>query len=298
MQPLVFLPRPDALGAGLAGSLGAEAGALELRRFPDGESYVRVLTDPAGRDVVVARSLHRPDENVLPLLLLADTLRDLGAARVGLVAPYLCYMRQDIRFRDGEGVTSRYFAGILSRHFDWMLTVDPHLHRHASLDEIYRIPTLAVAAMPDVARWIAANVPRPLVIGPDRESEQWAARVAGAAGCPYRVLEKARLGDRRVEIHVPPVDGFEDRTPVMVDDIVSSGHTMMQTARGLAAAGYARPVCVGVHAVFSPGAWEEMREAPIARIVTCDTIEHQSNAIPLAATVAEALRGSGFLAGA
>jgi ribose-phosphate pyrophosphokinase len=298
MKTLLFLPRPDALGTGLARCLQAEAGELELRRFPDGESYLRVLTDPAGRDVVVCRSLDRPDEHVLPLLLLAETLRDLGAARVGLVAPYLAYMRQDVRFRAGEGVTSRYFAAMLSRHFDWMVTVDPHLHRYRGLDEIYTMPTRVVAAMPDIARWIAGNVERPLVIGPDRESEQWAARVAAAAGCPYRVLEKTRLGDRRVEIRVPPAAGMEQHTPVLVDDIISSGHTMMETARGLAGAGYRRPVCIGVHAVFSAGAWEEMQRAPIERVVTCNTIEHPTNGIDLAETIAAALRErSSFLPG-
>ena len=294
-RPLFFLPQGGALAEGLAQGLGAETGALEQRRFPDGESYLRVATDPRGRDVVVVHGLERPDEHALPLLLLADTLRDLGAARIGLVAPYLAYMRQDARFRDGEGVTSRYFAAILSRHFDWLATVDPHLHRHASLADIYTIPALAVAAMPAVAAWIGAEVRDALVIGPDRESEQWASRVAAAAGCAYRVLEKTRLGDRRVEIRVPPVAGLEGRTPVLVDDIISSGHTMMETARCLVAAGFRPPVAIGVHAVFAPGAADAMRDAPLARVVTCDTIAHPTNAIALAPTVAGALRAAGFV---
>lgn len=295
MKPLFFTPRNDILGAGIARCLQADVGILDLRHFPDGESYIRVLSDPSGRDVVICQSLQQPDHQVLPLLLLADTLRDLGAASIGLIAPYLSYMRQDTRFKPGEGITSRYFAAMLSRHFDWLATVDPHLHRYGSLDEIYRIPTRVIPAMPDIARWISQNIDSPLVIGPDSESEQWVSCVAAAVGCPYRVLEKERLGDRDVQIRVPPAAGLERHTPVLVDDIISSGHTMMVTARNLVAAGFSPPVCIGVHAVFSAGAYEEMQQAPIDWVVSCDTIEHPSNRIDLAESIAASLLESGFL---
>jgi len=139
----------------------------------------------------------------LPLLFAADTARDLGARRIGLVAPYLAYMRQDIRFHAGEAVTSRTFAAILSRHLDWLVTVDPHLHRYHELSEIYRIPTQVVHAAPFLASWIKRNVARPLIIGPDLESEQWVSQVAADADAPFLVCEKIRSGDRHVTISIP-----------------------------------------------------------------------------------------------
>jgi ribose-phosphate pyrophosphokinase len=267
-------------------ALGRSALELEMRRFPDGESYVRLAHDPKGRDVTFVCSLNEPDSKALPLIFAARTAKELGAKRVGLVAPYLGYMRQDRRFKDGEAVSSVYFAELLSRAFDWMVTVDPHLHRRASLSEVYSIPARAVAAAPALAGWIEANVPKPLVLGPDSESEQWAAEVAAACGAPHSVMNKTRLGDRRVEIEAPPLAQWRGRSPVLIDDIVSSARTMALAARKVMDAGLRAPTCIGVHGVFAPGALDALREAGIARIVTANTIGHGTNAIDVSGLVA------------
>ncbi|MGE3600512.1 MAG: ribose-phosphate diphosphokinase, partial [Dehalococcoidia bacterium] len=184
------MPGNESLAAALARELGAELGTLEMRAFPDGETYLRFVTNPAARPVIIVCTMARPNDKILPLLFAATTARDLGTLRVGLVAPYLAYMRQDRRFKPGEGVTSRQVAHLLSEAFDWLVTVDPHLHRYSSLGEIYTIRTRVVQAAPGVSRWIRANVTRPLVVGPDSESEQWVTAVAGAADAPFAVLEK------------------------------------------------------------------------------------------------------------
>ena len=268
----------------------ATQGLATLRRFPDGETYVRVDTPVGGRDVSLVCTLDRPDDKVLPLFFLAATARDLGARSVGLIAPYLAYMRQDRRFADGEGVTSAYFASLISKSFDWVVTVDPHLHRRASLGEIYSIPSEVVHAAPRVAAWIRARVRQPLLIGPDGESGQWVAAVAEAAGAPSIVLEKVRRGDRDVSVTVPDVERWRDHSPVLVDDIVSTAKTMIETIGHLERAGLPAPVCIGVHAVFAPGAYDELRAAGAARVVTCNTIPHTSNEIDLSADLVRAIR--------
>src|SRR5690606_16367818 len=97
-SPLLFDLNAHPLAQPLAAALGAEPAALEQRQFPDGETYLRVPGEVAGRDCVILADLARPNAGFLPLVFLASTLREFGAAQVGLVAPYLCYMRQDIRF--------------------------------------------------------------------------------------------------------------------------------------------------------------------------------------------------------
>jgi ribose-phosphate pyrophosphokinase len=267
----------------------AERGVVTMRRFPDGETYVRVETSVRGRDVAIVCTLDRPDDKLLPLFFLAATARDLGAASVGLVAPYLAYMRQDRRFAEGEGITSAYFASLLSRSVDWLVTVDPHLHRRASLGEVYTIPAEVVHAAPKVADWIRSNVRRPLLIGPDSESAQWIAAVAAAAGAPSIVLEKTRKGDRDVSVTVPDVERWRDHTPVLVDDIISTAKTMIETVRHLGRTDLARPVCVGVHAVFAPAAYDELQAAGAAMVVTCNTISHASNVIDMSGALADAV---------
>src|SRR5215510_2622778 len=139
--PLVItMPGNEAMTQMLARSLPADIGGIELRSFPDGETYLRFLSDLLRRMLIIVCTLDRPNEKILPLLFAAATARELGAEKVGLVAPYLAYMRQDRRFKPGEAVTSREVARLVSDHFDWLVTVDPHLHRYGSLAEFYRIP--------------------------------------------------------------------------------------------------------------------------------------------------------------
>lgn len=290
MSPLVFaLPGNEAFAAAFTSALRGAPGEAEVRRFPDGETYVRLETDVRGREVILVCTLHEPDEKVMPLAMLAEAARDLGATRVGLVAPYLAYMRQDERFLRGEGITSLYFGRFLSRVVDWLVTVDPHLHRHANLVESgYSIPTRVVHAAPAVAAWIRDHVTRPVLVGPDSESEQWVSAVAELADAPHIVLEKVRRGDREVDVSVPDVERFREHTPVLVDDIISTARTMIETLTHLAAAELAPAICVGIHAVFAGDGLGELEAVCPARVVTCDTIPHVTNGIGLASLLAEA----------
>lgn len=289
MKPLILtLQKNELTGERLAAALDAQAGFVDTRRFPDGESYVRLETDARSRDVIVVCSLDQPDGKFLPLIFLADTARDLGARSVGLVCPYLAYMRQDTRFKSGEGVTSAYFADALGRHFDWLVTVDPHLHRRQNLAEIYRIPTAIGHAAPLIAAWIRDHVSAPLIVGPDSESEQWVASVAQGAQAPYTVLAKQRNGDRDVDISAPEISRFQGRTPVLVDDIISTARTMIETAKRLQSAGASELVAVGVHGLFVERAYEELRAAGVGTIATCSTVPHPSNAIDVTPVLAKA----------
>ena len=256
-------------------------GVVESRRFPDRETYLRIDARCEQKSIVLVCTLDRPDDKLLPLVFLADAARELGASRVGLVAPYLAYMRQDRRFQRGEAITSRTFAGLLSRYVDWLVTIDPHLHRYSSLTQIYALPNRIVHAAPALAAWIATHVDRPVLVGPDEESEQWVKDVASRAGAPYVVLRKTRRGDRVVDVSVPDVDRHRTHTPVVVDDIVSSAQTMVETVKNLVAVGLRAPVCVGVHALFSENAVQALRDAGASQIVTTTSVPHATNTIDI-----------------
>jgi ribose-phosphate pyrophosphokinase len=199
-------------------------------------------------------------------------------------------MRQDRRFQEGEGVTSTYFGQLLSRSFDWLVTVDPHLHRWRSLADVYGIPSAAAHAAAPVSAWIRENVPLPLLIGPDAESAQWVEAVARGAGAPHVVLSKTRHGDEDVSVSLPDVSQWRTHTPVLVDDIISTAHTMIEAVRHLKAKGLAPAVCVGIHAVFADGAYEQLLEAGAKRVVTTDTIPHRTNQIGVAPVLAAVIR--------
>jgi ribose-phosphate pyrophosphokinase len=289
---LTLVPMPGNEGAtsALARGIPADLAVPEIRHFPDGELYVRLELDVNSRQVGIVCTLDRPDQKLVSLIFLARLARDLGASRVGIIAPYLAYMRQDRRFQPGEAESSLYFADLLSRAFDWLVTVDPHLHRHNSLAEIYTIPAHAAASAPIVSQWIRTHVAQPALIGPDSESKQWVESVAAQAGAPFVLLAKQRLGDREVRVSVPDPARLEGRTPVLVDDIVSTGRTMIESAKHLRAAGLPAPVCIGIHAVFAEGAYAALQAAGAARIVTTNTIPHVSNGIDVTPILAEAVQ--------
>lgn len=290
MSRLVVLSLAEQVGFGLAlaDSLRARHETVASEQFPDGESHITLPADLTGCRVIVNCSLAQPDPKLAPLLFIADAARDLGATQVGLVAPYLAYMRQDRRFHPGEAITSRTFARVVSAAFDWLATMDPHLHRYASLDEIYTIPSRIVHSAPLLGRWIGAQVDRPLILGPDAESEQWVSEVAGHIGAPFAVFSKTRLGDKQVRIDRPDLSPYAARQPVLVDDIVSSGRTMIEASRQLAEAGFAKPVCVVTHPLFAGDALEALTPV-VASIASCDTVAHPSNAITVAPELAAAV---------
>lgn len=286
---VVCMPGSQQCGEQIAGHLGAAQCRLDSRRFPDGEIYLRLLDEVQGVHVAVVAQLRDPDPQLPGLLFLGDALSELGAASVGLVAPYLPYMRQDTRFHPGEAVTSRSFAQLVSGAFDWLVTMDPHLHRIPSLEAIYRLRCAVVPSAPAIAQWVRAEVPLPHIVGPDEESEQWVSDVAARAGCPYSVLRKHRSGDRSVQLTLPNLQALRGRTPVLVDDIISSGQTMATTVRELLALGLAAPICIGVHPLFAGDALAALQAAGAARIVSCNTLQHPTNAIDVTSALAQAV---------
>lgn len=291
MKPILFaFPGNERLTGTIQEIIKGEKGDYKLHQFPDGESYVRLLSEVNNREVIVVCTLHKPNEKLLPLYFFCKLLSDSGAKSICLVSPYLSYMRQDKQFNPGEAVSSAYFAQLLSSFVTKLVTVDPHLHRRASMDEIYSIPSVVLHAAGAISDWIKTNVPQAVLIGPDSESEQWVSKVAADAGVPFIVLEKIRRGDTNVEVSVPHVEKYKNHTPVLVDDIISTARTMIETVEHLKRAEMKMPICIGVHAVFAENAYNNLLASGVEQIVTCNTIAHSSNKIDLSSLLAKALQ--------
>ena len=284
---LVAFPEMRPLAEDLAHVLGADLLTLDWHHFPDGESLISLPSDLDGADVAFLATLRDPDRLALPLRFAAATAREMGARRVGLIAPYLGYMRQDRRFERGQAVSAPLFAQFLGESFDWLVSVDPHLHRIARLQDVFPMPAIRAVSAPLLATWISTNLPDAVLLGPDSESQQWVAEVARLAGRPYEVLRKVRSGDRSVDVSVPESAALHEGTPVILDDIASSGSTMARAVERLLAAGTAAPVCLVIHAVFADGAQDTIMSAGAAGIISTDTIPHSTNVIGIADILSE-----------
>lgn len=283
------LPGNEPLTSSLSSLLKIPIGEATFRYFPDGESYVRIEGDVKGKEVIVACTLHMPDDKLLPLYFFNETLREFGASKVTLVAPYLAYMRQDKRFNAGEAITSELFAKLLSGMADELITIDPHLHRRSNLGEIYSIPSKVLHAAPLISNWIKENITNALLVGPDMESGQWVSEVASEVGAPYIVLRKDRKGDSDVTVHLPDVSAYKGLHPVLVDDIISTAHTMAEALTKLKEAGFSQPVCIGVHGVFAGEALSLLTSAG-AEVITTNSIPRNTGLIDISELLAGALK--------
>jgi len=292
MKPIVFAyPGNELLADNICQSLGYEKGQFIMRNFPDGETYIRLESDVKEKNAMIVCSLDRPDSKLMALYFLSEIISDGGAFKITLMAPYLAYMRQDKQFNPGECVTSHHFANFLSTFVDELITIDPHLHRIPSLDKIYSIPTTTLHCAPLIAAWIKENIVNPILIGPDGESKQWVNEIAALAGAQSTVLHKEHFGDAKVKVSVPHIEKYrKTHTPVIVDDIISSGKTMIETLNHLKAEGTLAPVCLGIHAIFAGNAYEQLIKGGASKIVTCNTVTHASNVISLDSMVINALK--------
>ena len=280
-----------ALAEKLAGELGTELAFVAEHRFPDGEIK---LTLPARLppQVVVLRGLHQPNERLVQLLLTAKTARRLGATRLVLASPYLAYMRQDIEFQPGEAISQRIVAGFLGELFERVVTIDPHLHRIASLDEVMPGSRgIALSAAPLLGEWIAAQWPlgrRPLLVGPDEEALQWVQAAGESTGLRGFVCRKTRRGDRDVQVELPDTD-ITGCDVVIIDDVASTGHTLVQAAQALRARGVGTIDVAVVHALFGGDALERLAAAGIRRVWSTDAVPHSSNVVTVAPMLARAI---------
>lgn len=174
---LLYFDDERAAALRLAEASGLTAAAIERHRFPDDELRLRLPLaegEAIAEQLVIYRGLDHPNEKLVELLLIAGEARRLGARRLILVTPYLAYMRQDIAFNPGEVVSQRVLGQLLASQFDGLITVDPHLHRVATLQEAVPLEdAVTLCAAPRLARLIAERHPDALLIGPDAEALQW-----------------------------------------------------------------------------------------------------------------------------
>lgn len=289
MLQLLAFDDDIALAPALARLLGCPWAPVQRHRFPDGETRLR-LPPALPPQVVVLCGLQNPNAKLTELLLAAAGARELGARQLILVSPYLAYMRQDLAFTPGEVVSQRHLGALLAAAFEAVVTVDPHLHRVATLEEV--LPGrrgLALSAAPLLGAHVARHVPGALLVAPDEEAGQWVRAAAQAAGLAHAVCRKQRHGDREVEVVLPDVD-VRGRAVVLLDDVASTGRTLIAAARGALGAGALSVDLAVTHALFVGAAGAEVQAAGVRHVWSSDCVPHASNAVSVAPLLAEAVQ--------
>ena len=276
----------------LASRLGLSLQEIALHRFPDGE--MRVTVGRAASTTIIYASLDQPNDKLVAILFAAEALRRGGTRRLVLLAPYLCYMRQDAAFHEGEAISQKAVGRLLAATVDRVITVDAHLHRTTDIRAVFPgIEAENLSAMPAIANAlrITGIDPATIVVGPDAESRPWVSDLAGRLGLAHAVAQKIRRGDRAVDIGFAEPASVAGRPVLLVDDIVSSGGTLIACAKALSAAGAKAIDAVITHALFPPEMAIEFADSGIRSIRSTSSVPHPTNAIPLDDIFVAALRG-------
>lgn len=274
----------------LAKSLKVKFSPLNISSFPDGDIYLKFNTQLNKQNVVIVNSF-QPESNkaLFNIIFAAQTAKDLGAKKVILIAPYLAYMRQDKRFNPGEAISSRIMAKLLNSSIDKIITIDPHLHRYKSLKDIFTIPATKLTTNPLIAHYVKKNIPNSLIMGPDWESYQWAEDIAKEIKVKNTVLAKTRYSSRHVSVEMKDSLSLKNKNVVIVDDIISTGHTMIEAAKKAKQEGAKSIIAIGVHGLFVENALDKMKKH-FNQIITTNCIEHKTNKIDILPLLVEELK--------
>jgi ribose-phosphate pyrophosphokinase len=284
--------RPGLADAARLGSrLGLPVGEIAVHAFPDGE--IRVTVPSISPLTIIYQSLDYPNEKLLALLFATESCRRNGARRLLLVAPYLCYMRQDAAFHRGEAISQKVVGRLLASAFDRIITVNAHLHRTSDIRDVFPgCKAENLSAMGVVASTLhnTGLDPATVVFGPDSESGHMVSELARSLGVSDAVARKIRRADETVEITLPEPSRFAGRPVLLVDDMASSAGTLIACARELINAGATTVDAIIVHALFPAEKMTEITRAGIRSVRSTNSVPHPTNAISLDELLAVALK--------
>ena len=260
------------LGYLIAKKLKKKHSNLIVDKFPDNELRIRFNPNLKNKEIVLVQSFYKNiSDCFIEVIFASKTAYELGAKKVVLVAPYFPYMRQDKRFHRGEAISQRLIAGLIDKYFDAVYMMDPHLHRKRRLEQVFQIKAKKLTANSLIADYIKKHIKNPVIIGPDEESYKWARNVANLLGVESRILKKKRYSSYHVKVKLNKKIGLKNKNTVIVDDIVSTGHTILETLKILRKLGAKNIYCICVHGIFVNEALNKLKKAGI-KVVSTNTI--------------------------
>ena len=278
------------LAGKIAKKLQASYSALKVKKFPDGEIKARFMSDVKGKEVALIQSFYdNINDLIVEVIFAAETARDLGAKKVILIAPYFPYLRQDKMFKPGQCISIEVMSKLMGRYFDKVSIIDPHLHREKKLSGLFSIKAEKLTSNPYIADYIQKNIKNPLIVGPDWESYKWARKVAEKIKCEHVILKKKRYTGRKVKVILNKKINITNKNIVFVDDMISTGNTILECVKNLKKIGAKKFNCVVVHGIFVENALERLRKANV-KVVSTDTIPSKVAKIDVSGLIARALK--------
>ena len=267
----------------IAQELNASFASVILKRFPDGEAYVRITDNVKGQDVVIVQTTY-PDENIIELFLLQDAVRQAGAKTITVVIPYYGYSRQDKQFNDGEPISARTIAKHIELNADTVITIDPHKEH---ILDFFSITSVSASAIPSIAKYLVDHHVD-FLLAPDKGALPNVKKACALVGCDYDYMEKTRIDGHTVEIKPKQVDVCGKHVAI-IDDIISTGGTMAKSIEQLKKQGATKVSAACTHGLFIGDAIDKLTKAGCDDIIATDTIQNQYSKVSIAPCIAKIL---------
>jgi ribose-phosphate pyrophosphokinase len=259
-----------ALAEEIVPHLGIPLGDATLRRFSDGEIFVRINENVRGRDLYIIQPTCSPADNLMELLLLVDAARRASAARITAVIPYFGYGRQDRKDQPRVAIGAKLVANMITTAgASRVLGVDFHQHQ---LQGFFDIPVDHLYAAPVITRYFREkNLQCPVVVAPDVGAAKMARGTAKRLGATIGIIDKRRPAANVSEVlHV--IGDVEGKDCIIADDMIDTAGTMTEAVRALKARGARDVYCAATHAVFSGPAVERLANSEVTEVVVTNTI--------------------------
>jgi ribose-phosphate pyrophosphokinase len=254
----------------MAQHLGQPLCAVTLRRFADGEIFVKIDENVRGRDVFIIQPTNPPAENMIELLLLIDAARRASAARITAVLPYFGYARQDRKDQPRVAISAKLVANLITEAgADRVLGIDFHSHQvqgffDIPVDHLYAAPVF-------VQHYRQKSLHQPVVVAPDVGSAKMARGYAKRLDASLAIIDKRRPSANIAEV-VNVVGEVEGRDCLIPDDMIDTAGTITEAALALQRLGARRVFAFATHALLSHPAIERLRASPVEEVTVTNTI--------------------------
>jgi len=254
------------------------------KRFPDKELYVRILDDIKGESVVLVQTTY-PDQNLIELFLLQNAAEEAGAKKITVVIPYFGYARQDTKFKDGEAISAKAIAELISLNADNVITVDPHKEH---ILDFFSTSAHSTSAVPEIANYLKQKK-IDMILAPDKGALMRAKTASNIIKCEFDYMEKTRIDGETVEIKPKNLQA-QNKNVAIIDDIISTGGTMAKSIKELKIQGAKKVYATCTHGLFAGDAVKKLASAGCDEIISTDTIISNFSKVKIAYSISKLLK--------
>ena len=254
------------------------------KRFPDEELYIQILDNISKEHVIIVQTTY-PDQKIIELFLLQDAVKEAGAKKITVVIPYFGYARQDTKFKNGEPISAKAMAKLISLNADKTITVDPHKEH---ILDFFTIPAYSCSAIPEIAKYLNKKEKIDMILAPDKGALEKAKQAAKIINCDFDYMEKTRINGTTIKIK-PKKLKAKDKNVAIIDDIISTGGTMAKSIKELKKYGAKSVFVACTHGLFAGDAVKKLTSAGCKEIIATDTIYSDFSKVEIAGSIASLL---------